>query len=140
MPYKNKEDKIKSDKDRYERNKKKILKQAKIYRDTHKEERLEYNQNWVKNNPKQYRNKQLQLKYGITIDEYDSLRIDQNFSCAICFKHELELTRSLCVDHNHDTGEVRQLLCHNCNSALGLLKEDVAIVNSLLAYIKKHND
>lgn len=139
MPYKNKEDKIKSDKDRYERNKEKILKQAKEYRDTHKEERLKYNQEWVKKNNKQYRTKQLQYKYGITIEDYDALREEQDFCCAICAKHELEFKKSLCVDHDHKTGAVRQLLCQNCNTALGLLEEDKGIVYSLLAYIEKHN-
>ena len=44
----------------------------------------------------------------------------------------------LSVDHDHDTGEVRGLLCHACNHALGLLKDDRRLVAKLLAYITKY--
>ena len=46
---------------------------------------------------------------------------------------------SFCVDHNHDTGEVRGILCHHCNAALGHLKEDTSIMLSLIEYTRKHH-
>lgn len=44
------------------------------------------------------------------------------------------------VDHNHITGRVRALLCGRCNSALGLLRDDVAIVRAAANYLEEHND
>lgn len=48
--------------------------------------------------------------------------------------------RSFCVDHNHNTGTVRGLLCHNCNSSLGLLKENVSILEKMIKYIEDNKD
>lgn len=56
---------------------------------------------------------------------------DQNECCAIC-----KNKRPLKVDHNHDTGKVRGLLCDKCNVALGLLGENINVVESLLIYLK----
>ena len=68
----------------------------------------------------------------------------QDDKCAICNKPETQRDRrnrvkSLCVDHNHSSGEVRSLLCSNCNTALGLLKEDVSIFEAAINYLKRYN-
>ena len=47
---------------------------------------------------------------------------------------------ALNVDHDHTTGKVRELLCHNCNRALGLLQENVEIIQSALDYLNKHKE
>lgn len=44
----------------------------------------------------------------------------------------------LCVDHDHETGKVRKLLCHNCNRALGLLRDDPALLRKSAEYIEQH--
>lgn len=74
---------------------------------------------------------QFKTKYGITIDEYEILREGQGRACAICGRTDPIGRVSkfgpdywLHVDHNHETGAVRGLLCSNCNQALGLLGED----------------
>jgi hypothetical protein len=61
------------------------------------------------------RRQALRRKYELTLEEYDDLRIRQRGCCAIC---ELRVAQ-LCVDHDHDTGEVRGLLCSNCNFGVG---------------------
>lgn len=55
-------------------------------------------------------------QYGLTPDQYDALFTQQGGVCAIC-KAEPK-TKKLAVDHDHDTGEVRGLLCPRCNSTL----------------------
>ena len=62
--------------------------------------------------------------YGITLDDYDCMLVEQNFCCAICDRHRNELPRALSVDHNHVTGAVRGLLCSACNTALGKFNSD----------------
>jgi len=74
----------------------------------------------------------LSCRYGITLEEYDHLAKEQAFKCAICLKD-----RPLFVDHAHETGKVRQLLCRDCNSAIGLLCEDKEILARAIAYLGK---
>jgi hypothetical protein len=72
--------------------------------------------------------------YGITVEEYLELYKQTDGKCTVCEKRPTK--RALHIDHNHKTGSVRGLLCHHCNTALGLLKEDAEIINKLLAYLK----
>lgn len=62
------------------------------------------------------RNSQYKCRYGITLDDYNSVLEAQNGRCAIC--GELP-SNHLCIDHDHKTGKVRGLLCISCNVALG---------------------
>jgi len=61
-------------------------------------------------------------QYGITLEEYNDMFIEQDGCCAICGIHQSELNYSLCVDHNHETGNVRGLLCRGCNANLGIVE------------------
>lgn len=58
--------------------------------------------------------------YGITIEDFNSLLKKQSGVCAICGKGPKGKSR-LCVDHDHETGKVRGLLCYRCNMAIGAL-------------------
>lgn len=87
-------------------------------------------------NKEKIKAKQLQLKYGITIEEYNQLLINQNYSCKICFKNKEELEEALCVDHCHTTGKVRGLLCHSCNMGLGKFKDNKQLLLNAIEYIK----
>jgi len=60
---------------------------------------------------------------------------EQNGCCAICKKHQIEFKKKLHVDHNHKSGQVRGLLCHNCNLAIGRLQESPTIIASALEYV-----
>lgn len=74
--------------------------------------------------------------YGITPKEYNDICQSQNMVCAICGSPS---RRRLCVDHNHNTGEIRGLLCDNCNRAIGLLKEDISILEKACSYLARYN-
>lgn len=63
----------------------------------------------------QQRNRTLERTFGITSEEYDIILANQNGVCAIC---EIPSTRRLHVDHDHDSGKVRGLLCARCNTCL----------------------
>lgn len=57
----------------------------------------------------------LKKTYGITLEQYNKMLEDQDFSCAVCGKHQDDEKKRLSVDHNHVTGEIRGLLCTMCN-------------------------
>jgi len=50
-----------------------------------------------------------------------------------------EVPQRLCVDHNHQTGEVRGLLCQKCNTGIGNMKDSIKILSQAILYLKKHN-
>lgn len=84
----------------------------------------------------------IRTTYGITIEEYDRLREEQNHRCKICGTDRaarMHTDYSWRVDHCHTTGKVRGLLCHNCNIAMGLLHENTETLNAMIKYIDHHN-
>lgn len=82
------------------------------------------------------RKSKLKLRYGITITEYQALLVAQQGCCAICGQDNFDYP--LAVDHNHDTGVVRALLCKNCNLAIGLFKESPELIRNAANYIESH--
>lgn len=72
---------------------------------------------------------------GATQDLYDKLYEAQKGCCAICNEPE-EKFSWLCIDHDHDTGRIRGLLCPNCNRGIGLLKDNAALLERAAEYIK----
>ena len=85
----------------------------------------------------------LKKTYGISLEQYEQMFTEQKGVCAVCKLPEFRIKRgsykSLDVDHNHDTGQVRGLLCSACNSSLGLLSEDPERILALFDYVVKHN-
>ena len=88
------------------------------------------------------RNKNLKSRYGITLDQYSSMLKRQGNKCACCgapkstgFSSEV-----LVVDHCHKTGNIRDLLCNDCNIVLGIVKESKKHLNLLIDYIVKHSN
>ena len=74
----------------------------------------------------------LRENYGISLDDYDSMVMEQNNKCKIC----LDVMKRPCVDHCHVTGDVRGLLCRPCNSGIGQLKDDPEILRIGANYIE----
>lgn len=80
------------------------------------------------------RHTQLKTNYGITLVDYQRMLSEQDGVCAIC-RHPSEKT--LHVDHNHETGTVRGLLCEKCNHGLGCFKDDEDILRRAMEYLTK---
>ena len=78
-------------------------------------------------------------KYGLSLEEYARMAESQEGRCAACGNVPDVMTykRNLFVDHCHETGKVRGLLCHSCNVASGLLKESPTRVRGLLEYLER---
>jgi hypothetical protein len=70
-------------------------------------------------------------RYGITPEEYSAMETGQGKRCKICQEET-----KLFVDHNHETGMVRGLLCHHCNTMLGLAKDSPQILEGAIAYLE----
>lgn len=82
----------------------------------------------------------LQRNYRITLRQYEDLRQKQAGLCAICGSEGFVMTShhkmKLVVDHCHASGQVRGLLCHNCNRALGLLKDSDEVLQRAIKYLR----
>jgi len=113
---------------------------------------LERVQRWRGENPEKYaelqrrtrarpsyrlglRRSHLMRKYGITLEQYDAMLLAQGGGCAICGTPEPEGT-SLHVDHHHDSGEVRGLLCFGCNAGIGQFREDRDLLLAAAEYLR----
>ena len=87
--------------------------------------------NWKSN----VRTASLKKNYGITPEDYDLMFAKQQGVCAICSQPDDEKRQYLCVDHDHATGVVRGLLCHNCNIGLGKFQDDPNLLNKAIWYL-----
>ena len=109
--------------------------------DAHKERIWEYNntsgniQKYYKDNPEKYLAYRVQ-KYGLTVEQYNKLLTEQNNCCKTC-DSELDMGKHTHIDHCHNTGEVRSILCAPCNQALGLLKEDASTMQRMIDYVSR---
>lgn len=88
---------------------------------------------WKKRNPLKLRNYKLRQRYGISLEVVDELKEQQHNRCAIC-----DRATTLVVDHCHETGNIRGLLCSTCNQGIGLLKDDPEICVNAARYLRKN--
>lgn len=112
-----------------------------------------------KNNPEKYseiskryysKNKvkkheyQITRLYGIEAEQYYKMFSDQENRCAICNQHETRKSRTpgevakLTLDHNHETGQIRGLLCHSCNTGIGKFRESKDLLRLAVAYLENY--
>lgn len=81
------------------------------------------------------KNNKLKSTYGITLEDYHTMLEKQKGYCAIC-KGRMSGLKNICIDHCHQRGVIRGLLCNKCNRAIGLLKEDTQVLYSAIRYLK----
>lgn len=77
-------------------------------------------------------------RYKISIEQYDAMFEQQNNQCAICGDSAGYKGKRLAVDHNHETGEIRGLLCDRCNLVLGKVKDNPDLLAEMVAYLKSY--
>lgn len=96
----------------------------------------------VKQKDKEYRqldtvrNAYYKKRFGITLEEYNYLYDRQNGCCLICMRSEAELGKRLVCDHDHSNGQVRGLLCSQCNKTLGSFKDDIERFKKAIRYLQ----
>lgn len=80
-------------------------------------------------------------KFGITPDQYDQMLLDQNGGCAICGAKPKQTKRytkrRLSVDHHHGSGEIRGLLCDDCNHGVGYFKDSIDCLRLAINYLER---
>jgi nitrate/TMAO reductase-like tetraheme cytochrome c subunit len=88
--------------------------------------------------PKNRKAEKLQLRYGLTYEQWEKIREEVNNACMICGITEEEAGRKLDVDHCHSTGKVRGILCTHCNNMLGHAHDNIAVLESAAVYLKNY--
>ena len=89
------------------------------------------------NNPQKINDNWLRQCYGINLAQYNQLLYNQGEKCAICAE-KVAIDKKLFVDHDHATGEIRGLLCRNCNTGIGFLNDNVGLLLKAIKYLQKN--
>lgn len=113
-----------------------------------RKENPEKHREWSKINRErqgQTRNtKEVCRRLELDVSEYYKMLEAQNNLCKICGKEETRKSRTkgkvcqLAIDHCHETGKIRALLCHSCNVALGSFKDDIQLLKNAISYLERH--
>lgn len=88
------------------------------------------------------RKHELKKQYGLTIEDVERMLKNQNYKCAICGKEiflhgsSMDKNKIAHVDHDHETGKVRGLLCNDCNRGIGLLKDNPMFLANAIKYLE----
>lgn len=129
---------------RYKNNTDKILDTARKWRKKNPESVQKIRKRSYRNNIEYMKNKTRRLhilqNYNLTLNDFDVLLNSQDNKCAICESKEPKGKGNFHIDHDHQTGKVRGLLCHKCNTGIGLLNDDIALLNKALQYLEKHKE
>jgi hypothetical protein len=145
MPYADKEKQAAYHREHYKKNKERIAAYRKKWREKNPDKAKDYSarQNArYKAEPEKYRayfrNHRIKKQYDLSETEYAALVVKQSGRCGICGKEpsgEWHGDRMLNVDHNHETGAVRGLLCNQCNRALGLFGDNAERLAQAIRYL-----
>lgn len=103
---------------------------------------VEAQKRWTERNLERVRQNRkaqhLKRTFNLTLEQYEQMALAQNQVCAIC-ENACETGYALAVDHCHKTNQIRALLCKNCNTALGLFKDNTDIMERAIEYVKKYS-
>ena len=97
-------------------------------------------QNKKNDTPDKARNRSLRRKYGISYEEYKTILDKQGGVCYLCGATDPgwpPQTTHFCVDHCHENGHIRHLLCNNCNSGLGFFRDSPELLRKAAAYLEE---
>lgn len=105
-----------------------------------REGRLAYLKSYRDNTPQIQKARALRDSFDLSLSEYDKMLKSQGGVCAICNEPETHMrngkTKALAVDHDHKTGKIRGLLCSDCNTGIGKLKDDPSVLRSAIRYLE----
>jgi hypothetical protein len=118
----------------YHANREKFLARSARWFAEHKEERAAYNAAH-REEKKAYNRAYLLARHGLTPETFDALLVAQSNGCAICGGQPGQ--KGWVIDHSHDTGMVRGILCSPCNILLGMARDDTEVLASASAYLRK---
>ena len=90
--------------------------------------------------PRNRKSEKLQLRYGLTYEQWEKMKTNESYSCMICGITEAETARKLDVDHCHSSGKVRGILCNPCNNMIGHAKDNVAALRAAADYLEENAD
>jgi len=113
-----------------------VMAKRKAYRQTlecKEYQRIYHNQPDIK---ERARDRDLQRNYGITLEIFNSILAGQGGVCAICGTSDW-MDKGPVVDHDHDSGVLRGILCGRCNTALGLLRHRPGVLKAGAAYLER---
>jgi len=119
----------------YERNPGAGAAQAKAWRDRNLEKARTRAKARYEREPETWRNSQLERRYGLTLEDYRALFEKQGETCAACHSIEPRGGRWV-LDHCHETGMIRGILCNQCNLALGQVGDSTDLLLDLLNYLR----
>ena len=122
----------------YKKHKEKICAKGKLYYKNNREKALQKAREYNKSHKQSIRGYHLKHYYNITLEQYDVMFEIQNGVCVICGPPEL--MRRLSVDHCHETGKIRGLLCQRCNRAIGLMEDNVQNLHNAIKYLDKKDE
>lgn len=108
-----------------------------------REGRLAYLKAYRQASPRLQKARSLRASFGISLEDYEQMHAAQNGLCAICGQPEMEKRegklKALSVDHDHATGEIRQLLCGLCNKGLGKFRDSPDLLRKAAKYLERHS-
>jgi len=111
----------------YQKNEAKKRQQAKTYRLQNREKYNEMAKRW-----------HFKTRYGLTLEDIDAILAAQNYKCKLCGEPLVETKR--CIDHDHETGEIRGILCQKCNVGLGMFNDDSKKLKLAAKYLDKKGE
>lgn len=125
----------------YDRNREQVKEAARDYHALHRDtQNRARRQRWHATPIEERRRRRAAATFAITVEQYDEMLARQGGVCAICQAEETQTVRGtvrgLSVDHDHETGRVRGLLCNLCNGLIGFAGDDPAVLASAIDYLK----
>jgi|HigsolmetaAR201D_1030396.scaffolds.fasta_scaffold07156_2 Recombination endonuclease VII. len=126
-------------------NPEKVSANFKRWRTNNPEKHAENVRRWCEANPERAKENarrrllRFRLKqYGLTVEDYERMVAEQGNACAICRSFEIgRKGRTWLVDHDHQTGKVRGLLCHPCNAAIGFARDSTELLGRMIEYLER---
>lgn len=123
-------------------NRERINELTRMDKKNHPEKYEKWRKDYYERNKKDITTRAICRRIGVNVNDYNALMKAQNGQCAICGKEETRKLKGklmrLCLDHNHETGKIRALLCHDCNSGLGKFYDSPDILTKAAIYLMDH--